>query len=169
MAFVVETGTGSSTATAYCTVQFFRDFCEVEGLDLTGIDDTAIELALQRATRYMDYRYSFVGYRLNDIQRLQWPRSYAYYRDGRVALDVPREVQECSAFLAFRSLSARLAPDPTYDESGAKVLRKAEQVGPISQELEFANGGALATMRKYPEADQLIRCLTTGGGELLRA
>lgn len=168
MAFVVEDGTGLPTATAYCTVVFMREVCLVEGHDVTGHSDQALELAIQRATRYIDSQFRFIGYRHNETQRLEWPRQFAYYRDGRLALGVPREVQEACALYAFRSLAAALAPDPTYDESGARVVAKSQTVGPIEESVEFAADGALASRRIYPAVDALLKQFVLSGHWLER-
>ena len=169
MAFVVETGSGSSTATAYATVAFFREFCGVEGFDISLYNDTKIEFALQRATRHIDTHFAFVGYRLLATQRLEWPRTAAYYQDGRSALNVPLEVQEACCFYAYRSLTARLTPDPVYSEDGARVRRRRTTVGPVTEDIEYAADGALATMRQYPEADRRMKELVLAGNRLLRA
>ena len=169
MPLVVEDGTGLSTATGYITVAFFREFADVEGLDLTSVDDPAIENAIQRASRYIDTRFRFIGYRKVERQALEWPRVDAYYWDGRLADGVPVEVQEACGFYTFRSLRTRLAPDPVYDATGGRVVRKLERVGPITRETGFASGGTFHTFRKYPEADQRLKELVITGKRLLRA
>lgn len=169
MALVLEDGTGLSTATAYIDVAFLKAFAEVEGLTLFPHNDTKLDFAIQRATRYLDTRFTFVGYRKLTTQRLEWPRSGAYYRDGRTADNVPLEVQEACAFYAQRSLDARLTPDPTYDDSGARVLRKVERVGPITQDVQFGYGGQQPTFRAYPEADRRLKELVINGKRLMRA
>ena len=169
MALVVEDGTGLSTATGYETVAFFKEFCEVEGLVYFPYNVTKIEHAIQRASRYLDTRFDFTGYRMVTTQALEWPRSSAYYNDGRIASGVPIEVKEACAFYAHYSLSARLTPNPTYDESGSRVVRKREKVGPIEVDIEFGDAGRQPTFRKYPEADRRIKELVTTGRRLLRA
>ena len=169
MALVVEDGTGLSTATGYITVAFFNDFCTVEGLTVFPHNETKVEHAIQRATRYLDTRFDFQGYRAVTTQALAWPRTNAYYWDGRAALLVPVEVQEACAFYAHTSLSSTLAPSPTYDESGNRIVRKVERVGPITRETEFGQDGRQPTFRKYPAADQRLRELIVTGNRLLRA
>lgn len=169
MPFVVETGSGLTNATAYCTVEFARELNAVEGNDLTAQSNKAIEYALQRATRYMDAFHKWLGYRRTTVQALDWPRVNAVYNDGRLALDVPPEVQEACALYAFYSLSAALAPNPTYDDSGARVLSKTEKVGPIEESVTYAADGALATKRSYPLADARLRELLITGQQLVRA
>jgi len=169
MPFVVETGTGSATATAYCTLAFFQELMEVEGLGIVLYNDTVQQNAIQRATRYLDTRFTFVGYRKLTTQALDWPRSEAYYSDGRIADNVPIEVQEACAFYAYRSLGARLAPDPTFDDRGGHVVRKVERVGPLVEETEYGQSGVQQTFRKYPEADRRIKELVIRGSRLMRA
>lgn len=169
MALVLEDGTGLSTATAYIDVAFLKAFAEVEGLTLFPHNDTKLDFAIQRATRYLDTKNTFVGYRKVTTQRLEWPRSNAYYRDGRIASGVPLEVQDACAFYAQRSLDARLAPDPTYDDSGAIVVRKMERVGPITQDIQYGSSGLQPTFRRYPEADRRMKELVISGQRLMRA
>lgn len=169
MALVVEDGAGLSTANGYITLAFFKSFAAVEDLTSFPANDTKIQYAIQRATRYIDTRFRFIGYRKLETQSLEWPRVDAYYEDGRLANGVPIEVQEACAFYTFRALTARLAPDPVYDSTGGRVIRKIEKVEGIERETEFAAGGSPYTFRKYPEADQRLKELVISGRSLMRA
>lgn len=168
MAFIVENGTGLQDATAYIDVAFCRELNTVEGNDLSTHNDAAVELLIQRATRFMDTFWRFEGYRSNTLQSLEFPRVNLYYRDGRIALGVPIEVKEACALYAARAATAPLAPDPVYDDSGARVVSKRQKVGPIEEELAFAADGALTGKRRYPAADMRIRDFVITGRFLER-
>jgi hypothetical protein len=172
MAFTVETGTGLQTANAYITVQEFKDYHADRGNDLGGASSGDIEKSIVKASDYIDRRWrgKFVGIRLRppNTQRMEWPRTNAFYLDGSNVLGVPIEIKEATAEYALRALSAELAPDPTYDDRNQRVQSKTERIGPISESTTYAAGGATFKFRKYPEADELLRELVRSGREIQR-
>lgn len=172
MAFTVEDGTGLATANSYVTVQEFRDYHDDRGNDYSSFATGDIQKALVRASDYIDRRFRarFVGIRLREpnSQRMEWPRTNAFYLDGSNVLGVPIEVKEATHEYALRALSAALAPDPTYDDRNQKVVSKSETVGPISESTTYQSGGAVMKFRKYPEADELLRELVRAGREIQR-
>lgn len=169
MAFVVETGAGLANANAYITVAYFKTYHTDRGNGFSA-SDKVLEHNIIKATDYIDQRWrgKFVGFRENITQSLEWPRVSAFYSDGRIAADIPREVQQATAEYALRSLTGELAPDPVYDETNRPIREKEEQVGPISERVRYAGEGAVTSFRKYPLADNLLRELTYLGSELKR-
>lgn len=170
MAFVVEDGTGLTTSNAYCTVAFFRGYHDDRGNSTVAYPDSQIQIAIIKATDYIDNRFrtELDGYRQNVDQALEFPRFSLYYRDGRIAMGIPPEVQKAACEYGYRALSSELTPDPTYDDTNAPIVEREEQVGPIKERFVFAAGGATASFRKYPLADRLLREFTIGGRELRR-
>jgi hypothetical protein len=121
MAFLEEDGTGLAAANSYGNVAGFKAYHKDRGNDLpTGTSSGGIEDALVNGTDYVDRRFRtrFIGRRKEDVQRLQWPRTLARYRDGRL-IDpdsLPQELLEAVYEYGLISLSEELAPVPTVDE-----------------------------------------------------
>jgi hypothetical protein len=166
MAFLEEDGTGLAAANSYGNVAGFKAYHKDRGNDLpTGTSSGGIEDALVNGTDYVDRRFRtrFIGRRKEDVQRLQWPRTLARYRDGRL-IDpdsLPQELLEAVYEYGLISLSEELAPVPTVDESGALVQRTRVKVGPIETETEFAEGAQKTDFKEYPLIDALLRELIT--------
>lgn len=169
MAFTVETGTGLSTANSYLSVADFKAYHDDRGNDYSASSDTEIEQALVKSSDYIDTRYVFIGVRLNASQSMEWPRSNAYYLDGRPASGVPAEVQEATAEYAFRALTATLAPDPVYDASGFMLESSSDEVGPIKTSRTYSSNQTPVLFPVYPAVDNRLRELIVNGKRLLRA
>lgn len=164
MAFVVEDGTGISTANSYGTVDGFNSYHADRGTSpTTAPTNTKIEQALVRASDYIDQRFGFVGVKTFSTNGLEWPRSDAFYPNGDVALMVPVEVVEACYEYALRALSGTLAPDPVYEKEGGVLLSKRTRVGPVETAKTFGRDGSQRTFRAYPGADSKLRCLTHRG------
>lgn len=171
MGFAVQNNEGTVVgANAYITVQEFKDYHTDRGVDVSDFDDQGIESAIVRATDYLDQRFIFVGgRRLGREQTTEWPRTNAWDRDRRYINDIPPEVKEACAEYAIRALSQVLNPDPERDATGRPVHSKSQTVGPISESVTFAYGGAY-TMPAYPAADRkLVKAgLVRSGGNIVR-
>lgn len=130
MAFVVEDGTGKADATSYCTVVFADDYHTDRGNSDWSGSDAEKQEALIKATDFLEARFPWAtGYKNTQDQALGWPRSYASDREGYSfnSDEVPVVVQQATAELAVKALSAILLPDETRST-------KKEQVGPLSVE-----------------------------------
>lgn len=179
MAFVVETGTGLPDATAYVSVATFRTYWEDRCIDLPiGGAQSEIQGAIVQASSFLDRRYRdrIIGLRLNVSQSLEFPRTNAFYRDGRSVFGVAPEWRDATIELAFRVLEvqpfakAPLAPDPVYDDTNRVVTAKREKVGPIEESTTFSSGDAtIITWRKFPTVEGLLRELVREGRILQRA
>lgn len=179
MAFVVETGTGLTDATAYVNVATFRTYWEDRCIDLPiGSDQSEIQGAIVQASSFLDRRYRdrIIGLRLLVTQSLEFPRTNAFYRDGRSVIGVASEWREATNELAFRVLEVQpfgkdpLAPDPVYDETNRVVTSKREKVGPLEESTGFSSGDTtIITWRKFPTIVGLVRELVREGRILQRA
>jgi hypothetical protein len=169
MAFVVETGTGLTNSNAYTSVAAFKSYHDDRGNSYAGFTDSNIEKAIVRASDYLDTRFTFLGYRRNVSQSMEWPRYEAFYQDGRPANAVPVEIAEACAEYALRALSAPLAPDPVADASGRMVSAESKQVGPISISKQFSRDGSATSFKPYPAVDARLRELIVSGNRVLRA
>lgn len=173
MALVLQDNTGTvAGANAYLSVDAFKAYHDARGNSYGAATDPDIEKAIIKATDYLDQRFNFVGRTLAARdQTTAWPRTAAYDRDRNLVTGLPLEVIEATAEYALRALTAALNPDPERDASGAAILSKSEQVGPISESVTYAAGGSTSfVMPKYPAADQrLLRSgLVRTGGTVLR-
>jgi len=171
MAFLVQTNQGDvPEANAYVTVAEFRDHCATRGYDLTGRTDADCEVAIVRATDFLDARFEFVGRKTNRPQATAWPREMAYDVDGRQENGIPSIVKKVCCEYGFKALTIPLMPDPTRDASGAIIAEKSEEVGPIKTSVKYASPGAY-DLPKYPLIDRMLARtgLVLTGRTLVRA
>lgn len=196
MALIVEDGSRVADANAYITVQFFRDWHSARGLSAAANDTGAyaqalLEAAIIKATDYVDKRFAtkFVGVKYTRDQELQWPRQDAYDIDGDYIEtdEVPKELQRAVVEYAKIALAMDLLaiPAPSFNaydpetgttdiSEGGMIQRKAEKVGPVSEETWFnqeqwriiLNGLAPArdsamvsavNLPEYPVADEWLK------------
>lgn len=101
-------------------------------------------------------------------QVLQWPRDYAYSRDGNLMEGIPLQLKQAVAEYAERALTGALMPDPTVDESGAARTYAREKVGPLETEYRYAGGSSMQIFQKYPAADRLLIDLLVDVGGVYR-
>lgn len=156
MAFTVQDDNGLvAGANAYVTTAYVRAYHLDRGVDLTAVLDPALQVAIVLATSYLDARFTFLGCRRNAAQDTEWPRRDAYDRDGYVITGIPKAVKQAVAELANKARSATLMPDPERDATGRTVLSKSESVGPLSESVTYAAGGAF-TFPEYPLVDRIL-------------
>jgi hypothetical protein len=157
--FLVEDGTGLSAATSYVSVEDADDILTTNihaGPIWTELEEADKERLLSWASRYLDDRATWYGYRAVETSSLRWPRSGVVDRD-RVAIAsnvIPRQLKIATAEMA-RYL---IAEDRSTERGQDALLRlKADVI-----ELEFAEGYRLP---KVPEhMDYLIKGLGTISG-----
>lgn len=164
MAFLVEDGTGLASSNSYASVADADAYHEDRFNDAWVAASTAEkQVALIKATDYIDSRFSFVSTRETDTQALEWPRDDY---DG-----VPTKVKQATYEYALRSLSNELAPDPSYDDSGYSKVVTREKVGPIETEYYTSDGTMNSTptpFRPYPLADALLSGLILSSRMVIR-
>jgi hypothetical protein len=161
MSLIVELGTGSATAEAYCTVEYAGTYHTNRGNTTWAAltTDALREAALRKATDYMENTYTWQGMRKTDEQALSWPR-YGVVVDGYLIDDdiVPEAVKRACAELALKSTTADLSPDMAQG-----VTR--EKVGPI--EVEYDKSSPRIT--KYTAIDAMLASyLSSGSGSSIQ-
>lgn len=168
MAFVVEDGTGLSSANSYADVAFADSyFAERNQAAWTGADNVKTA-ALIQATDYIELRFSnlFFGEKKVASQALSFPRISDRFAEMPVSLK-----RACCEY-ALRALGAKLLPDPVIDPTGQGLERTRERVGPIETETryQYQGPGTVRTIiRPYPFADGLLKDLIrNGGGRVIR-
>lgn len=158
MPLVVEDGTGVPGADSYVSIAEADAYASANGLPAWATATTTQkEVALRRATQYVDANYRFRGSRLNLNQPLEWPRgdvlaglglSSAYWFTWP-----PRGLKEAVIEAAAKSLSAPLF----VDQESREV--KSEKVGPIA--VTYA-GDRFGGQTRFPLVDLLLREITIG-------
>lgn len=156
MELIVEDGTGLTTADSYVSIAVADAYHTAMGN--TGWTGTgaAKEIALRRATQYIDTRYTYRGVRLVSDQALEWPRS-GYESDYRPEEWPVLALKYACCEAALRALSDTLLQDVSADQV------TEETVGPITVKYARKSGQTV-----YPIVDSLLRKYVTGGAGMLR-
>jgi hypothetical protein len=150
MALIVEDGTVVAGADSYVSLAVADAYHASRGITLWAtMSEAEREQAIRRATDYMvqAYRQRWEGTRVSSVQSLDWPRNwvkqddYAYISvNGATTIggffyypanEVPLEVQNACAELAYRGAAGPLLADETKQQ---RAIR--EKVDVI--EVEFA-------------------------------
>lgn len=156
MSLIVEDGTGLTTAESYVSVAdadaYHSAFGNTAWTGTTG----AKEIALRRATQYIDSRYRFRGVRKDADQALEWPRVW-YEPDGRTESWPPKLLEQACCEAALRALSDTLRADVSADQV------TEETVGPITVKYAGKSG-----QTRYPVVDDLLRVYAMSAGSMLR-
>lgn len=176
MALTVEDGTGLAAADAYVSeadADTYVTAYEPEGFaSWNAALSAAKEVAIRKATQYLDSRYSALwkGQKVVPYtQALDWPR-YRVYADGAL-LDytaLPVLLVNATVELAVRFVvSGDLEPD--VDSSATGIKRERDKLGPLESEIEYA--GTKATRDRQPKVERMLAPLLlsgngSGGGRL---
>jgi hypothetical protein len=145
MALIVETGTGRDDAESFNSVIELDARATAKGARYASwlvLADSAKEAAAREGIiPLLPLEPRFLGTRLNDDQRLPFPRVGCTYRDGRpIAEDaIPWEIREAHFELSFRASVAALLPDLKQGGAVKKV-----KVGPIEKEMQDGAAGGTA-------------------------
>lgn len=171
MAFTVEDGTGLAAANAYITVAEFKAYWDDRGYDYSSHTDDNIQVAIIKATDYIENRFRkrFRGSREFEDQALSFPRLRLYDEDGELIEGLPNRLKHSTAEYAKRALSVELAPDPTVNASGQRVVRERTKIGPIEEDTQFVEAGGINIFKPYPSADLLLQEYIAPSGRTVRA
>ncbi len=146
---IVEDGTGLDNSDSYASIAFCDTYFDARGNATWGSASTAEkEIALVKATQFIDTYYTFPGWRLTVEQSLQWPRAYAYDKEGNEFEGIPRPLKQMTAECAVRALTSELQQD--MDMIGN--IRRERVDGAV--EVEYADGGARQEAM-YPFIDNI--------------
>lgn len=162
MAFVVEDGTGLSTANSYNTIDFLDQYHTDRG-NFTWTDES---LAIKQAkaiiaTDYIDVRFTYLGSKLKETQALEFPRDNLFL--NRTELEgVPDIVKKAHAELAFIALTQNLFNTPSVSDRGLLLTKERTRVGPIEEEFEYDAQLGIRTVKDFPIPDRLLERLSGG-------
>lgn len=161
MALIKEDGTNVPNANSYEDVAGLKAYFLERGFTFSGTD-SAIEAQLVQATDFVDLMYykRFPGNMQFDDQTLQFPRDT--WLDS-----IPDALRFATSEFARVAINDPLFFSPTLDDSGKRIIRKKEQVGPIIEETVFSDGGGTDASRKvFHKAERWLSFLliNSGGG-----
>jgi hypothetical protein len=130
--FVVEDGTGLSTATSYVSVDDFKQYWENRGVDYSGYDEDAIKGKLNLATQYIDGLYNYQGYKWTDEQALEFPRDYIVDRNniewsGEIPVNLVKATCEASGYSFSKSLFVNMENVSSKSIGNVRVTYKGQQ------------------------------------------
>lgn len=161
MAFVAEDGTGLDDANSYATVAFADEYFADRGITAWTGSDTVKQQKLIQATDYIETRFTFDGEPFSEEQALHFPTLDC---ETSLAAEMPVNLLKATAEYALRALTAPLAPDPTVDDTGGRVIAKTEKVGPLEESTQYSESAPIQRFRPYPAADILLKDLVADTG-----
>jgi len=122
---VAETGTGSSSANSYATIDEGDIYHEAHlyATDWTGASDDDKEKALIWASRLLDEQVNWSGGRYSQNQGLRWPRIGVYDADGWVidSDEIPQAVKDAACEYGRLLIASNLTA--TEDTVGFRKLK----------------------------------------------
>ncbi len=127
MALTVEDGTGLAGADSYLSLAAFKAQMDAWGYVYGAIADADLEVALRRATDYIDTKFRYKGNKLTAAQALEFPRSDLFDWSSYAITGVPVRVKRACAELAFKATSTSL-----HEDLARGGMVTSESVGPIS-------------------------------------
>lgn len=155
MSLIVEDGTGLPNAESYVSVaQADAYFSATAVADWAAATLADREVALRRATAYMDARYSFRGERLRTVQALAWPRvGYGSSEVPENGLWPVRPVANACCELAL--IAVRGQPYYVAQNTSSTAEREQVTVGPIS--VKYAVTSAREGAVRFQFIDDMLR------------
>ena len=172
MALIVEDGTGKTDANSYLSVADCDTYhaTYTGSTDWSGAGTATKELALIRATQYLDMEYEgrWRAVKGSSTQSLAWPRSGVYDNDG-YALDwnvVPQKLKDACAELALRDVLGDDLLAPVT--SPGDVASESVTIGPIQESKTYVGGKPAGDEYRYPKIEALLKSLIEERGRVFR-
>lgn len=156
MAFEVETGTGSATATSF-TTEAFADAWAADHPSFPGASTWAAEASGDKQASLIEgtqalgtwFGLRLSGRRQYKIQALDFPREGARDRRTDRTVDigtVPVSFEQATAILAIKHRGAStIVPLVSIANQSVQILREKVKIGPLEFDDEFSGGGKLET------------------------
>lgn len=137
--FIVEDGTGLSTATAYLSVDDLKQLWDNVGYSYSNISTVLLQQRINKATEVIDGQYTSLwpGTRKTETQALDWPREDAVYIDGTdISEDiVPPELKRAVSELVYAQQNGTEV-QPTHSSSGT-ISKESVRVDVIQRETTY--------------------------------
>ena len=153
--FVVETGTGSTTANSYCSVATADAYHAQQGNPSTWSSATQAQKEdwLRQATLAVDLRWGsrYPGPSTSAEQALRWPLRGGIDKAGySISSDeIPIELQHAVAFLAMRIGAGDTVLPQSLDD--ADIQSRSISVGGVSKSVTYL--GAKPAITEYPAVE----------------
>jgi hypothetical protein len=155
MALIVQSNPPVDGANGYVSVAEFKSYCDARLKVYAPKTDQEIEAAIVVASMFADMRFTYKGYRVEEGQLTEFPRTALYDDRDDLVEGIPALFKQGVIEYAFRALRTDLWADPTRDASGAFVTERSEKVGPVEESVKF-DPSTVGQMPSYPYADRLI-------------
>lgn len=169
MAFTVEDGSVVPGANSYASVEFADAYATDRGYtDWLALPEADKQVALVRATDYLDRNYTFLGFEYDPSQPLEWPRGGITDENGLYFDKMPTQVLRATVEYARRLATTDIQPDQSINTTGV-IIDKETAVGPIKTRTRYASGMSPVQRYSIPSADLLLREFVQTGRTLERA
>jgi hypothetical protein len=150
--FILEDGTGKSTATSYVSVAEYKAYWTNRGIAIADSDDN-IKIYLNLATEYVDSFANYKGQIYSDTQALLVPRDNWYdVKEKDISNSVPVQLKNAVCEFAY----IRKADNLTETKNTGIA---SESYGPVSISYSGDSGSARIT---YPNAMRWLKQITIG-------
>ena len=161
MALIVEDGSAKTDAESYISLAdadtYHTSF--TGSTNWSGASDPAKEIALRKATLYLDLQYNgrWLGSRYTENQALAWPRMNVADVDGYLyeVTEIPVALKRATAEAALRVvigddlLGVITSPGAVQEES--------VKVGPVTETIKYVGGKPNSNV--YPKIEAMIKHL----------
>lgn len=135
---------GASDAEADASVAETDAYFSARGVTTWTGTTTAKENALRVGASFVSnqYRGEWPGVRTSETQSRPWPRTGVYDTDGYLIANnvIPEQVKQANMEAALLSLTG-VSLEPVLTRGNA-IKRTVDKVGPLSQEIEYADGAS---------------------------
>ena len=182
MALTVETGSGSANSDAYVTVaetdSYVTDY--IRGHSTWSSLSTANkERAIREATQSVDLLWGsrFIGYRSNEDQALEFPRTAGYDADGYAIAgnEIPTKLKHAVAELAWKHANDSGPSTTTGDSTGiiadyateSNVIEENVEAGSVKSHTKYA--GIKQQAVYFKKVELILRKLIHPPGQISRA
>lgn len=137
MALIIEDGTSKLNSNSYGNVDDLRTFASLRGIDLTAIDDAAVEVLLIKAMDYLEGKHDqFKGYKRKEEQSLCWPRDDVWdvEQPGQLTPNdmIPRRLVYAQFQLALDARDIDLQPTVDISANQEGAIRSVSVEGAVS-------------------------------------
>jgi hypothetical protein len=155
LVLIKEDGTGKTDANSYADASDGDSYHEAHlyATTWTAASTANKEKALVFATRLIDAEFQFNGWRLSDLQALQWPRARCPDPDGGFAIIPLRLLPRTTGYVDFNTVPKRVV-EATCEM--ARELLALDRTLPAPGEgvvLRITGAGATFDEVKYDKAD----------------